>query len=62
MLDKLQFMAIMLLSKKDEKGATATEYALLVALIAFAIIIGVTLFGTNLNNFFTRIGNTVGTW
>jgi pilus assembly protein Flp/PilA len=45
-----------------ERGATATEYALLVGLIALVIIIGVTAFGTNLNSFFSNIASTVGTW
>ena len=62
MLDKLQLMAIMFLSRKDEKGATATEYALLVALIAFIIVAGITLFGQRLNQFFTDIANTVSSW
>ena len=45
-----------------ERGATATEYALLVALIAIIIVAGVTLFGSNLQAFFSSIGTTVGTW
>ena len=45
-----------------EKGATATEYSLLVAFIALLIIIGVTAFGTALNNWFSTLGSTVGTW
>jgi len=36
----------------SEKGATATEYALLVALIAVVIIGGVAAFGTSLSDFF----------
>jgi pilus assembly protein Flp/PilA len=47
------------ITEKD-RGATATEYALLVAFIALAIIIGVTAFGTALNNFFTDLGTRVG--
>ena len=47
------------LTSKD-RGATATEYALLVAFIALAVIGGVTLFGTQLNNFFSSIGAQVG--
>jgi pilus assembly protein Flp/PilA len=43
-----------------ERGATATEYALLVAFIALAIIVGVTAFGTALNNFFSNLGTRVG--
>ena len=45
-----------------EKGATATEYSLLVGLIALVIVIGVTAFGTNLNTFFSSLAVTVGTW
>lgn len=47
---------------EKEKGATATEYALLVTFIAIAIVAGVTLFGTALDTFFTRIATKVGTW
>ncbi len=43
-----------------ERGATATEYALLVAFIALAIVIGVTAFGSALNTFFTNLGTRVG--
>lgn len=46
----------------SEKGATATEYSLLIAFIALLIIVGVTAFGTALNNWFSSIGSTVGTW
>jgi pilus assembly protein Flp/PilA len=46
----------------SEKGATATEYSLLVAFIALLIIIGVTAFGTALNTWFTNLGTTVGGW
>ncbi|MET3348683.1 UNVERIFIED_ORG: pilus assembly protein Flp/PilA [Arthrobacter sp. UYEF1] len=45
-----------------EKGATATEYSLLVGLIALVIVAGVTTFGTNLNTFFTGLATTVGGW
>jgi pilus assembly protein Flp/PilA len=45
-----------------ERGATATEYALLVALIALVIIVGVTAFGSNLNDFFQGIADTVAGW
>ena len=45
-----------------DEGATATEYGLLVAFIAFLIIVGVTFFGTELNNFFNRLGTTVSGW
>lgn len=45
-----------------ERGATATEYALLVALIAIAIVVAVTAFGGALSNFFTALGTKVSDW
>ncbi|MFM6973648.1 MAG: Flp family type IVb pilin [Agromyces sp.] len=44
---------------KNDQGATAVEYALIVALIAVVIIAAVTLLGTNLSGIFTRVANTV---
>ena len=44
---------------RRQEGATAVEYGLLVALIAIAIIIGVTLLGTQLNGLFTRVAGSV---
>ncbi len=41
--------------ERDEKGATAVEYGLMVALIAVAIIGTVTLLGGQLNTLFTTI-------
>ena len=46
----------------SEKGATATEYSLLVAFIALLIILGVTAFGEALNTWFSTLGSRVGTW
>lgn len=64
MLDKMleTFIAITVLGRKDEKGATATEYGLLVGLIALIIVVGVGLFGKNLNTFFNNLAGTVGSW
>jgi pilus assembly protein Flp/PilA len=45
--------------KDGERGATATEYALLVAFIALAIVGGVTAFGEQLGAFFDTLGDTV---
>ena len=50
------------LTKRDESGATATEYALLVGFIAFAIILGVTAFGTALSTRFVDMGTVVVGW
>jgi pilus assembly protein Flp/PilA len=41
----------------DERGATAVEYALMAGLIALAIIVAVTLLGTNLTAFFEDVAN-----
>jgi pilus assembly protein Flp/PilA len=45
---------------KDEEGATAVEYGLLVALIAIVIIAAVTLLGTNLSEKFSEVASEVG--
>jgi len=44
---------------ESEKGVTAIEYGLIAALIALAIIVGVTLVGVNLGSLFTYIGGKV---
>ena len=44
---------------KDESGATAIEYGLIVALIAVIIVTAVTTLGTNLNLAFTKAGTAV---
>lgn len=43
----------------DERGATAVEYALMVALIAVVIIAAVTLVGTSAETKFTEVGDAV---
>jgi pilus assembly protein Flp/PilA len=40
---------------KDESGATAIEYGLIVALIAVVIITAVTTLGTKINSAFGKI-------
>lgn len=66
MLEKILFMTLSLTDlraeRKTERGATATEYSLLVAFIAFAIIIGVTAFGAELSEWFTELGVTIEGW
>ena len=44
---------------KGQKGATAVEYALIVALIAVAIILTVTALGGGINTAFTNIANAI---
>ena len=53
MLEK--FIALTLIGRNEEKGATAVEYGLLVALIAAVIIATVVLLGTQINTAFTSI-------
>jgi pilus assembly protein Flp/PilA len=44
---------------RDEEGATAVEYGLMVALIAIVIIAAVSLLGTNLSDVFQTVADTV---
>jgi len=59
MLEKIQFMTLMFIgdlkAKRDERGATAVEYGLMVALIAVAIMATVQALGGALNGLFTQI-------
>jgi pilus assembly protein Flp/PilA len=41
---------------RDEQGATATEYALLIVFVALAIAFGAGTLGTGLNNLLGNIG------
>jgi pilus assembly protein Flp/PilA len=44
---------------RDEKGATAVEYGLMVALIAVVIIVAVYFLGTTLSDLFNQVGNSI---
>jgi pilus assembly protein Flp/PilA len=44
---------------KDESGASAVEYGLLVGLIAIVIIAGITLLGNRINAQFTSVAGTI---
>ena len=44
---------------ESEKGVTAIEYGLIASLVAVAIVVGITLVGTNLQALFTYIGGQV---
>jgi pilus assembly protein Flp/PilA len=46
-------------SLDSESGVTAIEYGLIASLIALAIIVAVTLVGTNLSGLFTYIAGKV---
>jgi len=44
---------------RGDRGATAVEYGLMVALIAVVIILAVSLLGTNLSTLFNTVATTV---
>jgi pilus assembly protein Flp/PilA len=44
---------------RDDRGATAVEYGLMVALIAIVIIAAVTLLGTRLSTLFNTVSTSV---
>jgi pilus assembly protein Flp/PilA len=41
--------------RDEEKGATAVEYGLMVALIAVVLVVAVGAFGSSLNTFFSGL-------
>ena len=41
---------------RDDSGATATEYALLIVFVALAVATGAQTLGSSLNTFFSNIG------
>jgi len=45
---------------REEEGATAVEYGIMVALIAVVIIAVVTTIGTNLQNVFQNVADALG--
>ena len=59
LLALLQGLAARPLLRKD-RGATAVEYGLMVALIAVVIITAVTLLGNNLSTLFNNVATAIG--
>jgi len=45
--------------KTSEKGASATEYALIIALVAIVIIAGATALGGAINSMFNAVATTI---
>jgi pilus assembly protein Flp/PilA len=57
MLTRLvKFQTAMFHAKDSERGATAVEYGLMVALIAAVIVVAVGLLGTKISTLFTDVG------
>jgi pilus assembly protein Flp/PilA len=44
---------------RDERGVSATEYAMLIVFVGLAVVVGAQAFSLGLNDLFTRIGNTL---
>ena len=60
MNDLVQYLRIRIAGvSRTERGASAVEYGLLVALIAIAIIVAVSLLGTNLSGIFNKTANSI---
>jgi pilus assembly protein Flp/PilA len=47
--------------RRDERGATATEYAMLVVFIGLIVAVGAQTLGLGIKNLFTNIGSTLTT-
>jgi pilus assembly protein Flp/PilA len=62
MKDRLLKLSVMLQILKDENGQDLIEYALVVALIAFAATAGMSTLATALNTAFGNIGTKLGTY
>lgn len=45
---------------KDESGAAALEYGILLAFVAVVIIAGLTILGPKMEALFTNVGATIG--
>ena len=61
MLRKVSRVVARSLSIRSQRGVTSVEYGLIGALVAVAIIAGITLLGTNLNSIFNYIAGQVTT-
>lgn len=54
------WLAARLVAHRTERGATATEYGLMVGFIAMVIVVGVALFGTALNALYDGFATWIG--
>jgi pilus assembly protein Flp/PilA len=61
MKDQLLKLSVMLQLLKDENGQDLIEYALVVALVAFAATAGMNSLATAINTAFSHIGTQLGT-
>jgi pilus assembly protein Flp/PilA len=59
MLSRLVKLQVKVAALRSDRGATAVEYGLMVALIAIVIIGAVTLLGGNLSTLFNHVATSV---
>lgn len=62
MKDRLLKLSVMLQILKDENGQDLIEYALVVALIAFAATAGMGSLATAINTAFSNVGTKLGVY
>jgi pilus assembly protein Flp/PilA len=62
MNDRLIALHVWFKRLKDENGQDLVEYALAVALIAFAAVVGMETLANGINNAFNNISNTLETY
>jgi pilus assembly protein Flp/PilA len=62
MRDKFLKLSVMLQTLKDENGQDLIEYALVVALIAFAATAGMSGLAASINTAFNHMGTTLSTY
>lgn len=62
MKDALLKLSIKLQGLKGEEGQDLIEYALIVALVAFAATAGMSSLATGINNAFNNISTTLGSY
>jgi pilus assembly protein Flp/PilA len=58
-LSQLVKFQVKVAALRSDRGATAVEYGLMVALIAVVIIVAVALIGTNLSTLFNKVATSV---
>ena len=59
MLSRLVKLQVKVFALRNDRGATAVEYGLMVGLIAVVIILAVTTLGTKLNTLFNTVATSV---
>ena len=47
---------------KDQRGATAIEYALIASLISIVVVVGAAAVGTGTNGLYTRVQDAFNTY